>query len=130
MVQYLHWIRSPARLSSPPVTCRHDSCCCRRDLGSAGLDSTQGHTNILAADNSDHKQVRPPYRVCRGGNSMGSPVNRRRTALCHVSEHPRRISVTPYRCLIVAGEVATMLDTTSWYRCSSLSPATCTAWLN
>jgi hypothetical protein len=43
-------IRSPAQLLSPPVTYRRDSCHCRRDLCSAGLDNAQGHTSIPAVD--------------------------------------------------------------------------------
>jgi hypothetical protein len=61
-------IRSPAQQFSPPVTYRRDLCCGCRDLGSAWLDSTLGHINILAVDNSGHKQVRPPYMRHRGGD--------------------------------------------------------------
>jgi hypothetical protein len=42
-----------------------------------------------------------------------SPVNHRSPALCRVSQPRHRIAVTPYRCLINAGEVATTVDTDS-----------------
>jgi hypothetical protein len=79
------WIRSPARLSSPPVTCRRDSCHCRRDLCSAGLDNAQGHTSIPAVDklqpikNSSHRTVFTAVELIR------TPVNHRRSVLHRVS---------------------------------------------
>jgi hypothetical protein len=117
-------IRSPAQRSSPPVTYRRDSCCCCRDLGLAKLDSTLGHINILAVDNSGHKQVRPPYRVCRGGRFDGFADKPSSHGLMPRIRAPRRIIVTPYCFLINAGEVATAGDTKSRRQCSSLSPAT------
>jgi hypothetical protein len=50
--------------------------------------------------------------------------DRRRTTLRHVSESFHRVAVTPYCCPIVAGEVATTVDTNSPHSHSSSSPAT------
>jgi hypothetical protein len=113
-------IRSPAQRSSPLVTC------CR-NLGLAKLDSTLGHINILAVDNSGHKQVRPPYRVWRGGKFDGLAGKPSSHGLMPHIRAPCRIIVTPYYCLINAGAVATVGDTKSQRQCSSLSPATRTA---
>ena len=85
MVQCLNWIRPPAWLFSPPVACRRDSCYCRRDLCSAGLDNAQGHTSIPVVDklqpikNSGHRTVFTAVEPIR------TPVNRRRSVLRRVS---------------------------------------------
>jgi hypothetical protein len=79
------WIRSPARLSSPLMTCCRDSCHCRRDLCSAGLDNAQGHTSIPVVDklqpikNSGHRTVFTAVEPIR------TPVNRCRSVLRRVS---------------------------------------------
>jgi hypothetical protein len=51
----------------------------------------------------------------------------RRTALCRVSEPFHRVAMTPYSCPIVAGEVATTVDTNSLRPGSSSSLAASTA---
>jgi hypothetical protein len=51
----------------------------------------------------------------------------RRTALCRVSEPFHRVAVTPYSCPIVAGELATTVDTKSPRPGSSSSPVASTA---
>jgi hypothetical protein len=51
----------------------------------------------------------------------------RRTALCRVSESFHHVAITPYSCPIVAGELATTVDTNSPRPGSSSSPAASTA---
>jgi hypothetical protein len=114
------WIRSPVRLSSPPVTCHRDSCHCRRDLCSAGLDNAQGHTSIPAVDklqpikNSGHRTVFTAVEPIR------TPVNHRFSALRRVSLPFHRVAMTLCGHPIVAGEVATTIATGS---CAPITPA-------
>jgi hypothetical protein len=51
----------------------------------------------------------------------------RRTALCRVSDPFHRVAVTPYSCPIIAGELATTVDTNSPRLGSSSSSAASTA---
>jgi hypothetical protein len=50
---------------------------------------------------------------CFAAGAIGSPVNRRLSALCRVAPPFHHVAMTPYRCLINAGEVATTVDTDS-----------------
>jgi hypothetical protein len=63
------------------------------------------------------------FPFCFAAGAIGSPVNRRLSALCRVALPFHYVAVTPYRCLINGGEVATTEDTNSRRRYSSSSPA-------
>jgi hypothetical protein len=56
------------------------------------------------------------FPFCFAARAIGSPVNRRLSASCHVALPFHHVAVTPYRCLINAGEVATTVDTNSQSR--------------
>jgi hypothetical protein len=58
------------------------------------------------------KQVRPPYQVATAAADNYAD-DHRCTALCRVSEPFHRVAVTPYSSPIVAGELATTVDTHS-----------------
>jgi hypothetical protein len=62
-----------------------------------------------------HRRTPPALRL----EQIGLPVNRRLSALCRVALPFHRVAVTPYGRLIVAGEVATTVDTSS---CAPVTP--------
>jgi hypothetical protein len=103
-------IRTPAQSARRRRAAR-DSCRRRRDSCSDYLDSTRSRVNILAVDrlrplnNSGHRTV---LATATSDNLAGDG---RLTTLRHVSEHLRRVAVTLYSRLIVAGEFATTEDT-------------------
>jgi hypothetical protein len=101
------------RKISPPMKSRRDSCHRHQDSHSGWMDNVVG-LRILAAGELEVTQVTHrgcPF--CFAAGAIGSPVNRRFSALCRVALPFHRVAVTPYRCLINAGEVATTVDTNS-----------------
>jgi hypothetical protein len=126
---YSTWLGSDQKIS-PPMKSRCDSCHRRQDSHSGWMDNVVG-LRILAAGELEVTLVtHRGFPFCFAARAIGSPVNRRLSASCHVALPFHHVAVTPYRCLINAGEVATTVDTNSQSRWSSLSPATRTAWLN
>ena len=117
---YSNWIRTPAQSARRRRAAR-DSCHRHRDSCSDYLDSTQGRVNILVVDrlrplnNSGHRTV---LATATSDNLAGDC---RLTALRHVSEHLRRIAVTLYSHLIIAGEF-TMTEDTNPLRQYPFSP--------
>jgi hypothetical protein len=113
-------IRTPAQSARRRRAAR-DSCHRHRDSCSDYLDSTQGRVNILVVDrlrplnNSGHRTV---LATATSDNLAGDC---RLTALRHVSEHLRRIAVTLYSHLIIAGEF-TMTEDTNPLRQYPFSP--------
>jgi hypothetical protein len=75
-------------------------------------------------DNSGDSPSYPPCFVAWADKLTGDS---RLPVLCHVLEHLRRVAVTLYSRLIVAGEVATTVDTNPLRQSSSLSLAASTA---
>jgi hypothetical protein len=115
-------IRSPAQLLSPPVTCRRDSCHCRRILCSAGLDNASGR-KIFAAVKLEATPV-----------SRGTPplAHRLRVKLLTVivpsplaTACPNRAIASPWLPLnspSTTGVTATVVNTCSLHQHSSSLP--------
>jgi hypothetical protein len=82
------------------------------------------------ADNSGDTPPYPPPPPCFAAWADKLTDDSRLSVLCHVLEHLCRIAVTLYSCLIVAGEVATTVDTNPLRQSSSLSPAAFTSRSN
>jgi hypothetical protein len=120
----LNWIRLPAQSSH------------RRRPIFAAIRATA--VAIHAADDpirlpgksyapGDDSGDSPPYPPCFVAWADKLAGDSRLPVLCHVPEHLCRVPVTLYSRLIVAGEVATTVDTNPLHRNSSLSPAASTA---
>jgi hypothetical protein len=108
---------------SPPTTPRHDSCCRRQNSRSRWMDNLSGKRISAAGELEVTPVTHRGFPFCFAAGAIGSPVNRHLSALCHVALPFHHVAVTPYRCLINAGEVATTEDTNSRHRYSSSSPA-------
>jgi hypothetical protein len=114
-------IRTPAQLTADDL--RRDSCCRHPDSRLWLVDNLSGK-RISAAGELEVTPVTHcglPFRFAAG--TIGSPVNHRLPALRRVALPFHRVAVTPSRCLLNAGEVATTVDTNSPHSRSSSPPA-------
>ena len=120
MVQWLNRIRPPARLSSPPTDPSAAICVVGVWIRAQGSGITlwvKRSSPPCAGRHSGDSPSSPPsaLRLAR----IASPVNRRLSALCRVALPFHCDVVTRYGCPIVAGEVATTVDTNS---CAPVTP--------
>jgi hypothetical protein len=83
---------------------RSDSCSYHRDSCLDRLDSVQGKVNIAAVDKLRPVNYSGHHIELATVESDELAGDRRLTALCHVSRHIRRVTVTRYNRLIIAGE--------------------------
>jgi hypothetical protein len=96
MVQCYRGDQNASSVISPPMKPRRDSCHWRQDSRSGWIDNAAGIRILadgeLGVTPVTHRGSPSALRL----EAVSSPVNRRRSVVCHISEHFCRVTVPLY----------------------------------